>query len=53
MSEQHFDHDDTKKFTLTAFLSFVTVFCFLMLMMNCHGDYKPGGEKPVAESTEK
>lgn len=30
---------DTKKFTLTAFLSFATVFCMLMLFMRCHGNY--------------
>lgn len=39
---QHFE-GDTKKFTLTAFLSFATVFCVVMLFMRCHGDYKPGG----------
>ena len=39
---QHFE-GDTKKFTLTAFISFATVFCVLMLFMRCHGDYKPSG----------
>lgn len=37
---QHFE-GDTKKFTLTAFISFAAVFCVLMLFMQCHGDYKP------------
>ena len=35
---QHFE-GDTKKFTLTAFLSFAIVFCVLILFMQCHGDY--------------
>lgn len=39
---QHFE-GDTKKFTLTVFLSFATVFCVIMLFMRCHGDYHPGG----------
>jgi hypothetical protein len=39
-SHEHFE-GDTKKFTLTAFLSFATVFCVLMLFMRCHGSYKP------------
>ena len=42
MSRQHFDEGSISKYTLTAFLSFVTVFCFLMLMMQCHGDFMPG-----------
>lgn len=37
---QHFE-GDTKKFTLTAFLSFATVFCILILFMQCHGNYEP------------
>lgn len=35
---QHFE-GDTKKFTITAFLSFAIVFCVLILFMQCHGDY--------------
>lgn len=42
MSKHEFDTADSSKFTLTAFLSFVVVFFFLMLMMNCHGDFMPG-----------
>lgn len=42
MSEHSQEPDDSRKFTLTAFISFATVFCFLMLMMNCHGDFVPG-----------
>jgi hypothetical protein len=37
-------HFDTKKFTLTAFIAFVTVFCILMLMMQWQGEFKPGDE---------
>lgn len=49
---QHFE-GDTKKFTLTAFLSFATVFCVVMLFMRCHGDYKPGGGAHGAASEHK
>ncbi|MBX2931540.1 MAG: hypothetical protein KF781_06320 [Chitinophagaceae bacterium] len=31
---------DTKKFTLTAFVSFAVVFVFLVLFSCCHGDYR-------------
>lgn len=47
MSRQHFDEGSIRKYTLTAFLSFVTVFCFLMLMMQCHGDFHPGAPAEV------
>lgn len=42
MAHQHFDEHSVKKYTLTAFISFVVVFFFLMLMMQCHGDFKQG-----------
>jgi len=42
MSNHEFEAADPRKFTLTAILSFVTVFFFLMLMMTCHGDFMPG-----------
>lgn len=48
MSHQQFDEGSVKKYTLTAILSFVILFCFLMLMMQCHGDYTIGGEE-IAE----
>ena len=32
---------DTSKFTITAFLAFVVVFSFVLLMSQCHGDFKP------------
>ena len=32
---------DTSKFTVTAFLAFVVVFAFVLLMSQCHGDFKP------------
>jgi outer membrane protein OmpA-like peptidoglycan-associated protein len=51
MARHEFESTDTKKFTLTAFASFVTVFLFLMLMMNCSGSFKPGGAEH-AEATE-
>lgn len=43
MSDHSQEPNDSRKYTLTAFLAFVTVFCFLMLMMNCHGNFVPGG----------
>ncbi|HMZ45970.1 MAG TPA: hypothetical protein PKG56_03070 [Chitinophagaceae bacterium] len=39
MSHSHFE-GDSKKFTLTAILSFAIVFCFLALFSRCNGDYK-------------
>ena len=47
MSRQTFDEGSIRKYTLTAFLSFVTVFCFLMLMMQCHGDFHQGSSAEV------
>jgi outer membrane protein OmpA-like peptidoglycan-associated protein len=43
MSGHTQEPNDSRKFTITAILSFAIVFCFLMLMMNCHGDFQPGG----------
>ena len=51
MSSEHFDEGSTKKFTLSAFLGFVAVFCFLMIMMQCHGDFVPVGENEHAVVT--
>jgi len=54
MSSQHFDEHSVKKYTLTAFLSFVVVFCFLMLMMQCHGPFVPSqghAETPAKKAT--
>jgi hypothetical protein len=42
MSNNHHE-GDSSKFTLTAFFSFVIMFCFLVLMANCHGNYNPAG----------
>jgi hypothetical protein len=47
MSRQHFDEQSTRKYTLTIFLSFAAVFCFVMLMMLWRGDYKPGEASEV------
>ena len=52
MSENNSDHYDTKRFTLNVLIGFITVFLFLMLMMQCHGDFKPGAENKNSESTE-
>jgi hypothetical protein len=42
MSSHEFDNTgDTKKFTVTAFLSFAVVFAFLMLMAQCKGPFHP------------
>jgi hypothetical protein len=50
-SHEHFE-GDTKKFTLIAFLSFATVFCLLMLFMQCTGDYKSSAKSHEAVETE-
>ena len=51
MSSQHFDEGSIRKYTLSAFLGFVAVFCLLMLMMQCHGDFKPVGKNENAPAT--
>ena len=43
MSKVHFDEHSNRKYVLTIFLGFAAVFCFLMLMMQWHGDFMPGG----------
>ena len=40
----HNTSNDTKSFTLTAFIAFVVVFVFAMLMMLWHGDTSHDGE---------
>jgi len=56
MSKQHFDEGSARKYTLTVFLSFVAIFCFVMLMKLWQGDFKPGENENaavrVSESTE-
>jgi len=42
---------DSKKFTLTAFLAFVVVFAFLMLMSQCHGKFVPKASAEEATPT--
>jgi outer membrane protein OmpA-like peptidoglycan-associated protein len=44
MSKVHFDEHSIKKYTLTIFLSFAVVFCFVVLMMQWQGDFVPGEE---------
>ena len=41
MSRQHFDEGSPRKYTLTVFLSFAVIFCFVMLMKLWQGDFKP------------
>ncbi|MBG9375787.1 OmpA family protein [Panacibacter sp. DH6] len=43
MSKVHFDEHSIRKYVLTIFLGFAAVFCFLVLMMQWHGDFVPGG----------
>jgi hypothetical protein len=56
MSRQHFDEGSPRKYTLTVFVSFVAIFCFVMLMKLWQGDFKPGVNENAAvrvrESTE-
>ena len=40
---------DTRQFTVTAFLAFVVVFAFVLLMSQCQGNFKPS--VPAADST--
>jgi len=41
MSKEHFDEHSIKKYMLAVFLAFAAVFCFLVLMMQWHGDLFP------------
>ena len=51
MSSQQFDEGSITKYTLSLFLGLASVFCFLVLMMRCHGDYMVGGENEHATVT--
>jgi len=44
MSKPYFDEYSIRKYILTIFFSFVTVFVFLMLMMQWKGDFVPKGK---------
>lgn len=48
MAHQH--PSDSKRFTLTAFAAFAAVFTFLMLMMNCSGNFTKGNMSVHTES---
>lgn len=48
MSKVHFDEHSIKKYMLAIFLGFATVFVFLVLMMQWHGDFKPGEHAAAA-----
>lgn len=52
MSKVHFDEHSIKKYTLTIFLAFAAVFCFVVLMMQWHGDFMPGGHHAEVTITE-
>lgn len=54
MSSHEIGHEgDSKKFTVTAFIAFVTVFVFVLLLSQCHGPFVPNassqGHAPAAE----
>lgn len=50
MSKVYFDEHSIRKYVLTIFLGFAAVFCFLVLMMQWHGDFVPhGAHKEGAE----
>ena len=52
MSKEHFDDHSIKKYMLTIFLAFAAVFCFLVLMMQWHGDFTPGETHATVSITE-
>lgn len=52
MSKVHFDEHSIKKYTLTIFLAFAAVFCLLVLLMQWHGDFVPGGSHAAVTVTE-
>ena len=52
MSKVHFDEHSIRKYTLTIFLAFAAVFCFVVLMMQWHGDFVPGAEHAEVTITE-
>ncbi len=52
MSQQHHE-GDSKSFILPGFLAFAFVFCFLMLMAQCHGPYKPAETTHGEHATEQ
>lgn len=53
MGNVHFDEHSVRKYVLTIFLGFAAVFCFLMLMMQWHGDFKPVGAHSEGTATEQ
>jgi outer membrane protein OmpA-like peptidoglycan-associated protein len=52
MSKEHFDEHSIRKYTLTIFLAFAAVFCFVILMMQWQGDFMPGTEHASVTVTE-
>lgn len=52
MSKEHFDEYSIRKYILTIFLGFAAVFCFLILMMQWHGDFMPSSEHTSVTITE-
>ena len=49
MSKVHFDEHSIRKYMLAIFLGFAAVFCFLVLMMQWHGDFVPGAKAEEPE----
>ncbi len=52
MSEQTSGQGDPKRFTLNVLLAFIVIFLILVLMSQCHGDFKPHVHGEVAEGVE-
>ncbi|QEC67819.1 OmpA family protein [Panacibacter ginsenosidivorans] len=52
MNKEHFDEHSIRKYTLTIFLAFAAVFCFVILMMQWKGDFIPGSEHASVTVTE-
>jgi|GEM_PF-3000251 len=48
MSSHDHHQDDSGRFNLMIFLSFVAVFSFLMIMSNVHGKFTPATAKHEA-----
>jgi hypothetical protein len=48
----HSSPSDAKKFTMVAFIAFVVVFVFVMIMMLWHGGYQRGADGKVHYDTQ-
>lgn len=52
-AHQHEEGGVVKSFTLTVFLSFALIFCFFVLLAQCHGPYEPNGHQEVKSTEQK